>query len=166
MKKLVLALMLISFTSAQAGLLVEPYIGYGSIATTTDVPNADDDREGGSFVGGRLGYSFLLFSAGLDYNTGKADEYSRTESSAFVGFDLPILFRFYAKHIFASELKNDDFDFDFKEGYALGVGFTGLPFVVLNVEAGKQVYEAKYEGDNYDIDAASLLLTVSLPLDF
>ncbi|MEX1099143.1 MAG: hypothetical protein WEB87_01885, partial [Bacteriovoracaceae bacterium] len=103
---------------AAAGVLIEPYMGYGQIVTTNDVPDQDDDSESGAFVGGRLGYSFLLFSAGLDYNTGSAGDYNRENTAVFAGFDLPILLRFYGKYIFASHLSNSDNDFvyDFQDG--------------------------------------------------
>ncbi|MBC77930.1 MAG: hypothetical protein CME64_18130 [Halobacteriovoraceae bacterium] len=167
--KLFIALICAVFSvQSYAGFLIEPYAGYGTIATTTDVPSDDNETEAGAFVGGRLGYSFLLVSAGIDYNTGSAGDYDRTSTSAFVGVDLPILLRFYGKYTFSSDLENsdNDFDYDFKSGYAVGVGFTGLPFVSLNLEAGAEKYEVEVLGQDYDVDAANILATVSLPLDF
>ena len=168
MNKLVIAIVSV-FLSAQAtaGFLVEPYVGYGQIATTTDVSAVEDEDAVGSFLGGRLGYSFLLVSGGIDFNTGSAGDFERTNTSAFVGVDLPILLRFYAKYLVSSNLEHSDHDFDYnlKDGYALGAGFTGLPFVVLNLEMAKQVYEVETDGQSYDVDGASYLLSVSLPLD-
>lgn len=169
LSKLFIAAVCAAFTlQAHSGLLIEPYVGYGSIATTTDVPSDDNETETGAFVGGRLGYSFLLVSAGVDYNTGSAGDYDRTSTSAFVGVDLPILLRFYGKYTISSDLENsdNDFEYDFKSGYAVGVGFTGLPFVSLNLEAGAEKYEVEIAGTDYDVDAANILATISLPLDF
>lgn len=151
-----------------AGVLIEPYAGYGTIVTTTDVPSDENETEAGAFAGARLGYSFLLLSAGVDFNAGSAGDYDRTNTAAFVGVDLPILLRFYGKYIVSSDLENsdDNFDYDFKSGYVFGIGFTGLPFVSLNLEAGQQKYEVEVGGTDYDIDAASVLASISLPLNF
>ena len=173
MKSLILSLLLtlsVSFT-AHAGLLVEPYIGMGTYATTSDLADADDDGNSMSVVGGRLGYSFLLVSAGLDYQMANIEDGKRNNMSAFVGVDLPILLRFWAEYTFNSTVTNDDlddsgFDIAFKSGTSLGIGFTGLPFVSLNLEIENMKYTLEHDSvDDIDLDWAGYVFSVSLPLD-
>lgn len=170
-KILFITLTLFISHQAAAGLLIDPYIGYGAISTDSDVPDDDAETQTGSFIGTRIGYSFVLLSAGLDVSAGSAGNLDRTNTAVFAGVDLPILFRFWGKYLLSSDLDNndndfDDFSYDLKNGYVLGAGFTGLPFVSLNAEYGKTFYEASSGGDDYDFDTESFMLSVSLPLDF
>ena len=176
------SLLLIMFTcfslTASAGLLVEPYAGFGSLSTAADFvsgsnSSVSDESSTASVIGGKLGYSFILLSAGLDYQImmGDLDGDSATISntSLFVGVDLPILFRFWGKYIINSEFDYDvssNLDISFKDGYALGLGFTGLPFVSLNLEYSLMNYEMEF-GNNAKADylVGATVLSVSLPLD-
>lgn len=179
MKKLIMLTLLLGISSkAFAGFLIDPYIGTGSFVGTFDAANAvaegndvDDAEESLSATGARLGYSFLLLSAGIDYQMATVDGESQTNTSAFVGFDLPILLRFWAEYFLTSTYEfDDDYDVTFKDGYGLGIGFTGLPFVSLNLEAQYLNYEleADVAGNalKYDFATVSYLFSVSLPLDF
>lgn len=167
-KLLLIMLSILVGLKAHAGFYLDPYIGYGTISLTSDVPNDDDEDQSGTFIGSKVGYKFTLFSAGLDVSGGTTQDLSRTNTAVFVGFDLPILFRFYGEYILTSDLDNDNnkLNFDYQNGYVLGVGFTGLPFVSLNFEYNNTVYETKVLGSTYDIDTEGYLLSVSLPLDF
>lgn len=165
-------LSLFSFT-ATAGIHVEPYIGYTNFTTTFEASkDLKVSAKGLTTVGGRLGYSLLLFSAGVDYQLDKSSDHNRKNISAFVGVDFPILVRGYLKYVISSDYDNDDLpsgagDITFKNGYAVGLGFTGLPFVSVNVEVEKSSYTAEdlpIVGDT-DFDWASVMLSVSLPLD-
>ena len=156
-----------------AGLVVEPYLGAGSVAqkfTVSGLDLADPDTETSSVVGARLGYSFLLLSAGIDYEMQTVDDVNMTNMAAFVGVDFPILVRAWAKYYVSSSFDVDGAsDFEFKDGYAVGVGFTGLPFVSLNLELQNLNYSyTKTEATvDYDVDhsLAATVLSVSLPLD-
>ncbi len=171
--RVLIAMMVASFSLAShAGVLIEPYLGTGSYTSTVDADNFDDDPESYTTLGARLGGSFLLFSAGVDFGMDTFDGSTRSNTSAFVGFDFPILVRAYAKYMISSNLENDDLDdlnvdVAFNDGYVLGLGFTGLPLVSINLEIEKSSYT--YEdypilGD-LDVDFAATTLTVSLPLD-
>ena len=167
LKLLVMALVASVSMSAFAGFMVEPYVGTGQYATTFDLASLEDSEESGESyktVGGRLGYSFLLVSGGLDYELMSADGDNITNTSLFVGVDLPILFRFYGKYVFSSDYDNDDIDLDFASGTVLGVGFTGLPFVVINLEVTNLNYTFDVSGNDVDAAIAGTALTVSLPL--
>lgn len=175
MKKLImLTLMLGLSTNAFAGFLIDPYIGTGSFVGSFDAANAaaegndiKDAEESWTAVGSRVGYSFLLLSAGVDYQMATIDGDSSTNLSAFVGVDLPILLRFWGEYFINSDVEEESgTTIDFTDGYGLGIGFTGLPFVSLNLEAQYLNYEIESSGLEYDYATVSYLLSVSLPLDF
>lgn len=160
-------------TSANAGLLIDPYVGIGSTVSTADTATKSEETASSNVMGARLGYSFLLLSAGIDYSimngTDALDESMKvTSTSAFVGVDLPILFRFWGEYFFNSEIDGDTFDTNeasFKDGYSLGVGFTGLPFVSLNIELENLNYDLDVSGNDVDYSVVSTIFSVSLPLD-
>lgn len=79
-----------------------------------------------------------------------------------MGLDLPILLRFWGEYFLSSEAEN----LTFKDGYSIGAGFTGLPFVSINLEAQTINYELEQSGFKYDVASAAYLLSVSLPLSF
>jgi hypothetical protein len=87
--------------------------------------------------------------AGLDYTAssytwaqtpGGDDKFNRGEVGLFVGYNLPILLRFWGAYYFTNTAKDTDatgrtatgakYEGNTKE---LGVGFTGFPFLSLNV---------------------------------
>lgn len=169
MKILFTAVMVICAFNSQAGLLIDPYIGVGQSKTTLDVVNNDDSSNTATYLGSRLGYSKFLFSAGIDYQIASSeiqDEDSRINNlSAFVGVDLPILFRFWAEYFISSDINNDDLDLSFKNGYGLGVGFTGLPFVSLNLEIEALNFDAEVLNQDVDFTVAQTVLSVSFPIN-
>ena len=165
------------FFSVQSfsGLLVDPYIGFGSSGVALEVDGApafgSDETENVTSFGSRLGYSFLLFSAGIDYEMAKVateNEATITNTSIFVGVDLPILLRAWAEYYVSSDFSasGSDLDFDFKDGYSIGIGFTGLPFVSINLEVQNVNYDFETSGAKGTLKTAGTLLSVSLPLDF
>ena len=78
----------------------------------------------------------------------------------FVGYELPIMLRAWATYFFDS---NWDFDGGEKTEFttiALGVGFTGLPFVSLNAEYRLNTFDS-----DEDIETnADILFSVSIKL--
>ena len=158
-------------SSAKAGILVDPYIGFGTQKSTLDATssNFDEDTQTAKFIGSRLGFSFLLLSAGLDYQVMEDSEVDQKNMSLFVGVDLPILLRAWAEYFIDSDFENDDVtDVEFKDGYSVGVGFTGLPFVSINLEAQTINYDAKPRSNptvTEELKSAAYILSVSLPLD-
>ena len=130
--------------------------------------------------GARVGYQFLGFMAGVEYGMGSGltqdvaaasiggvsipdaeTKYDATHMGIFVGYELPIMLRAWATYFFDS---NWDFDGGAKTEFttiALGVGFTGLPFVSLNAEYRLNTFDSD---DNIETNA-DLLFSVSLPLN-
>lgn len=177
--------------NASAGLLVEPYLGYrfGS-GEDSNTPKSEYSYSS-PLLGARLGYQFLGLMAGIDYSMGLGafeleekgstpSKHDFTESSfgLFVGYDFPILLRAWATYYLSNTLKGDSTAVDGDKykgnGYGLGVGFTGLPFVSLNLELRKFTWDeyfdnsagttAKLSGAN-EVDITEVVFSVSLPLD-
>lgn len=172
MKKLLAVFALVlGFTSvSQAGLLLEPYIGYES-GTFKDF---GEGKLTGTQIGARVAYTLpVFFWVGVDAATGSGtfkpdvgneETGTRTTVGAVVGVDFPILLRAWASYGFMNELS---FDSKLKgKNYKVGVGFTGLPFVSLNVEYMNETFD--------DIDGITLptaikndayIVSVSLPFE-
>lgn len=171
--KLKLLIMLSSVlisTQVFSGLLIDPYVGVGRAASTlsaSGISLTDPDPESTTSVGSRLGYSFLLLSAGIDYEMVTAGDDKLTNISAFVGVDMPILIRAWAEYFVNSQFDVDGgVDRDFKDGYGIGLGFTGLPFVSLNLEIQNLNYEFDYDATTkVDHSVTATTFSVSLPLD-
>src|SRR5438445_4281870 len=154
MKKLLISLALILGFSgvAHANIMIEPYLGY-DMGKFTD----PDGKTSGAVIGGRLAYKApVMLWFGLDgaFETGgkfKPDsgtdsDFKRTTFYGVVGVDLPILFRVWAGYGFSDEFKFDSPSLKSTgNNFKLGLGFTGLPFVSLNVEYVK----AKVTGGDY-----------------
>lgn len=188
--------LLVFSSTANAGLLIEPYLGYSlmgdgdsQIGTTTY-----DHSYGTPTLGGRLGGTYLGFMAGLDYSmqtfdlksevgsTEYKDGVKKNQLGLFVGYELPILLRVWGTYFLSGSLEGDDTaagtqfinkngEYSSGGGYALGVGFTGLPFVSLNLEYRTMEYD-KYELNgqnvatyNEKLNLNEILLSVSLPLN-
>lgn len=175
--------------SAQAGIMIEPYLGYETGDVKTKLKTGDTreytDTTAGSALGLRLGYKFLLPWAALDYTMGTgtykdessnvSPDYSKTSMGAVVGVDLPII-RAWAGYGFSNEatIKYTGGDVKLKGTYTkVGVGFTPLPLASLNVEYKINTY-TKWEtggasftvNDYYDTYSHNTIIaSVSIPFN-
>lgn len=159
---------------SQAGLLVEPYLGYETGTTQNSSGKLD-----GSQLGLRLAYTApVMFWAGIDATTGisatvkpdvgSSEGVKRTTLAGVVGMDFPILVRAWVAYGFSNELKTETSNSKLKgSSYKVGVGFTGLPLVSLNLEYLSESFN--------DVDGVTLspefknnsyVLSVSLPWEF
>lgn len=168
--------MITSFSS-QAGVLLEPLIGYSSGKYNSESSNGSSGELSvkGMSYGGRLGYQNLGFQLGLDYlkSNMSADEgdLETSELGLFVGFEFPVLLRVYAGYIVSGKgtLTGDDpteEDIDLKggTGLKLGVGLTLLPFLDFNVEYRNIKYDSqKASGLTLDHDYNAIMVGFSLP---
>jgi hypothetical protein len=164
---------------AQAGLLIEPVLGYSFGKIQTDTQGSTEEKGNGLSYGGRLGYQKLGFQLGLDYlnsTYGMKDEdftkdLSASEWALFAGFEFPVLARVYAGYIFSANgetaYDNNKITLSDGTGVKLGVGFTLLPFLDINVEYRKGTYskfkQAGVGSMNVDTDFNAFMLGVSLP---
>ncbi len=179
-----LIIALFTFSSAtQAGALIEPYLGYG--IGSGDRNNTDYDYNTPQF-GARLGYQMLGLMGGIDYSlapefdleaetagsTSKIDT-DKNQLGLFVGYEFPILLRAWATYYLSSKLETTSATATTEYsggGYALGVGFTGLPFVSLNLEyrmfSYDEVETGSFKGDlDPELELNEIFLSVSLPLN-
>lgn len=169
MKKNLLILLFFAFVvNAKAALLLEPYVGF-AMNGTAEIGSSEDDYSG-TTVGGRVGWQMLglFLAADLRQSTFDVDgtDFDETQYSAVVGYDFPILVRAYAQYVLGGSGEFDGgSDLEDPTGTILGVGFTGLPFVSLNLEMAKYKYES-IGGSSGEVDFDHILLSVSLPLTF
>jgi hypothetical protein len=170
--QLLLLLGLAFGTNAHADLLIEPLVGYSFGRYTTTTPSEDDETINGTSYGGRLGYSNLGLQLGVDYLNSNVnvkdenDDLKATEWAGFVGFKFPILFRVYAGYVFSGSGELGNLDFSKGTGMKAGVGFTGLPFININLEYRKIAYDEVKVGsvelsDDYGYNA--YMISLSLP---
>lgn len=155
-----LLMLIVSFlfiTSAQAGFILEPFLGYktGSIDyTVSNLGSANGEYKfsyTGVGYGARVGYGVPFLMAGVSYEKGSIEdkfesapltqtggnEYDTTYTGAWLGIKLP-MFRLWGTYYFDFEWEDtngaDVGDISSGSGMGLGLGYTGLPFVSLNLE--------------------------------
>lgn len=148
---LVLLLIFGYVSNTHAGLLIEPLVGfsYGKLnSETSGFGSTETDTAGlkGASYGGRLGYQNFGLQLGLDYLSsnmkyGADDNKLKTsEFGGFIGYELPVLFRVYAGYVFSGtgtltdDTNNLSVDLKSGSGPKVGIGFTLLPFLDINVE--------------------------------
>lgn len=178
MKKIILALVAMSvFTTAQASFLIEPFVGYNfnsDYKINGTCTSCELDVEGTS-IGARVGWQNLGLQLGGAVKRSQLEvdglEASVNSLGIFVGYELPILFRFWAEYTLFSEVEYEDSGAQIIDGsgYTIGFGYTGLPFVAINLELSKINYKEFEVGSvsgPVDIDLNTVLLSVSLPLTF
>jgi hypothetical protein len=150
--------------SVHAGILIEPYLGYVLKGSGEQAGNpVTEYSHSGPAMGARLGYQMLGLMGGLDYSmrtefeleeelpgsyfwndTGSSKRKSKYKSKnmgIFVGYDFPILLRAWVSYYFNTswEVSTADTVYDVGDemsggGYGLGIGYTMLPLVSLNLE--------------------------------
>ena len=160
-------------TNAKADLLIEPLVGYSFGTLSSDIPGSKDADLNGPSFGGRLGYQNLGFQLGLDYLNSNMnvedenDDLKATEWAGFVGFKFPILLRVYAGYIFSAKGDLGNQEFDKGTGSKVGLGFTGLPFININLEYRRVAYDETKVGafkiNGADTKYDAYMISISLP---
>ncbi|MBY0517757.1 MAG: porin family protein [Bacteriovoracaceae bacterium] len=169
--------LLFSF-AAQADLLIEPAVGF-NLGTKFSFEGGSDYTGGkGASYGGRLGYQNLGLQLGLDYLKSSIDmndsaldkNVDTSEWGAFAGFKFPVLLRVYAGYIFSAtgttKSSGTDVELNKGSGYKAGIGFTGLPFVNINLEYRAGSFSEWKSGtttNEKSVDYSSIMLGLSLP---
>ena len=177
------ALAVATFTlTSHAGFLVEPFFGYalsGSSSGSIDVGAGDQDQDAtlsGTSYGARLGYGLPLgLGFGIEYAMGatssKVDDettsFTDTNMGAFVSHDFPILLRAWLTYYTTMASKSDD-GTSTGNGMKIGIGYTGLPFVSVNVEYVTSAFTESDQDlvESLDIKGAMTFLSISAPFDF
>ncbi len=178
--------------SANAGLLIEP-LGAFNFSAKGKLDDKDHNKGFSAFgggYGGRVGYQNFGFQLGVDYlhsslnasDNNFKKNISLNEWAGFVGFQFPVFLRVYAGYIFSasgtSRYDNGNIvgnsgvqDFTAKSGSGgkFGIGFTGLPFVAINLEYRSGAIDSyKIGNTSYDSDKikySSYLLSLSIPIN-
>lgn len=171
--------------AANASLLIEPHVGY-IVGGTSDFTSSGTNvalKWNGPDYGARLGGQWLGFQAGLDYSHSTFDlelaalgttvktAQKRDMLGAFVGYKFPILLRAWATYFFSGKTtatetttSSNSGDFTKGKGMELGVGFTGLPIVNLNLSYRTSTQDKDETGAmNPEIKTKEFLLSVSAP---
>lgn len=172
MKKLglaaLIALSLVGF-QANAGFMVEPFIGY-EMGEDNNSPKNDITgtnlgiRLGGSTLGFMYGFEYQMGSLTSEPPTGTSTDLDTTDMGIYVGYEFPILIRAYLTYYFshkadaggANDLEGDG-------GMKLGVSYTGLPFIVLNFETMTRSYD-KVGSVTIDTETDGIMVGIGLPL--
>lgn len=182
MKNLALLFALIAFaftSSAQAGLLLEPYMGMHVNSSLTDNDCSSDCEKSisGMALGGRIGFQNFGFMLGLngkratyDVEDSTSGDLVTTTIGVFAGYDFPILIRVWGEYIISGTGAWDDSssnaELNVGSGTTLGIGYKVIPFVSLNLEIGAVNFdEATYDGgsNSVDTDFNTYMLSVSVP---
>lgn len=164
MKKFLIALILGFTVNANAGLLLEPYLGYNS--TEIDIAGADDAT--GLMIGARVGMTILstVFIA-VDYSTGDMSwdtDGDMTRLGVTVGADIPVapLRAWVGYYQSKFEPGNSKFEGD---GMKLGLGLTMLPIIDINLEYLTGEFDEINGTSISGIDETSFMLSLSAPFD-
>jgi hypothetical protein len=139
-------------SSASADILIEPYLGY--YTGKMEQSGTPDTKFNGAGFGARLGYKHMLgVMFGLDYMTGKMQsddtpksDLTPSQFGVFVGYEFPILLRVYGVYNFSDQVKAEtsgspSFTYKGDQGVKLGVGFTALPLLSINLEYAMSTYD-------------------------
>lgn len=151
-------------SAAHAGFFIEPFLGY-AVSGKEDKGGSADIK--GMDYGARLGATFAMFSIGAEYAGGAYEQdssggsdFDTTDIGLTFAFDFPIMIRLYASYYFKSEAKSDALTEKGNGGYRIGIGYTGLPFVDINLEQVKRVYD---DPSDYEFSVTQIGLSVPLP---
>ena len=192
MKKLELILLgLVSILTVSqndsADILIEPVVGYSWAQSEAklEVPadptqnNTAKDALNGMSYGGRVGYQTLGFQFGLDYLASKTEsdgaDINTNAIAGFIGYEFPVLFRVYGGYVFSGVLTSDsdqssqDFELSGAKGPKVGIGFSLLSFLDLNLEYRSIQYDEEKLLDGAAILNAksnAVMLALSFPITF
>jgi hypothetical protein len=153
-------------TPANSSLLIEPHIGYNLSSSTTI--NTIVSKYSGVQYGARLGAQYFGVMGGFAYNhstyklkttipslaiTDEPTDSKKDDLGIFVGYSAPILLRAWIGYYFSSKQTATSTSTLYTTGDYLsgkttefGVGFTGLPFLSLNL-----VYRMVTLDKSYDV---------------
>lgn len=186
----VLAIATFSSISACAGLLVEPHVGYNLHSSTTKETDKIDYN--GVQYGARLGVQSFGFIGGIDYThsnytattkpasgTSDKDERKRDELGVFAGYKFPVLVRAWVGYNFLAKETQTKLGptsgtkvGEYYKGHSteFGVGFTGLPFVSVNLSYKMLSYDkqndtVKTTALNPKFEPKEIVLGVSFPIN-
>lgn len=162
-------------SQAHADFLLEPYIGYHT--GNYEMGTFEQDMSGITY-GARAGFTHALgLMGGIDYMSGKWEDDANPSSDltpstlgVFVGFEFPILLRVYGVYSITNEMKAKNSagtsKYEGDGAIKLGVGFTALPILSINLEYIKANFdEADGAALSPEMETSMFGLTVSAPFE-
>ncbi len=158
---------------AHAGFLVEPFFNQ-SVSGDFELGNLSADLSNTIF-GARLGLTTLGFMYGVEYATGNFSvdftngklKGDTTDIGLFVGYNFPIMFRAWFSYYLSSRYEFNNSNQEFKgTGSQIGIGYTGLPFISINLLMLNRTFDELDGSGSIDpkIKHSAYLIGVSLPL--
>lgn len=171
----IVAITALTSFSAKASLLIEPHLGY-NIYGNADYGTTTTKYNGAQY-GARLGFQQLGLMAGLDYTHSAftykmtipgfsefSQDQKRDQIGIFAGYNFPILLRAWVGYYFSDKTKAADSTFLKGSGTELGLGFTGLPFLSINLQYRMSTYDEDEEGTlSPELDTKEIVLGISAP---
>ncbi len=170
-------------STAKAGLLIEPYLGYelGTLEQQIPILGTFKGDMSTAQLGAKVAFTFPILFIGADYSLpvggtikdqSSSTKYDVTGSQLFVlvGASLPMI-RAYAGYglINVLELKNQvgggTTRYEGGTAIKLGVGTTMLPFVAINLEYILSNYDKINGTSNSNGKSNFFMLNVSLPFN-
>lgn len=161
-------------SNANAGIHLEPYAGMLVSGELSD-SSGTTDFDSGMGYGLRLGYGMLGLSFGVDYmmtsvgvDVNPPYDIDGTDLGAFVAYEFPVMLRVYAIYGFSSSWESSHSTPTTLTGKAMrfGVGYTGLPFVAINVEMWDHDFdEQEFAGNTTSVSVSgkATMLNLSFP---
>lgn len=177
MKRILILALVLTAPFSHAGVLIEPFVGY-QVGRTQQTGQSDQKYKTTNY-GARVGYQKMGLMVGGEYLGGQGTEdngspaakLTTTNLGAFVGYEFPILVRVYATYAFDAKLDRkigtSTTSYDGGNAVKLGLGFTPLPLVSVNLEYIKSTY-TKINDVNlgHDLLAGTYGLSLSVPFNF
>ncbi len=176
--------------NAQAGVLLEPYLGLGLAGdgkVKSGTTRTDMSYDIAPTAGFRAGYSMWGATLGLDASYQKLTlessqlsgtniiplgetDVDKTQAGIFLGYTLPVPMRVWLSYYFMgnAKLENDN-KYTSGSGYAFGTSYTGFSMFAINLEYRNMKYDefetAAGVTSTTDANLAEMLLSVSMPFD-
>ena len=172
MKRLLILLAFtFSFSSHATAIYLEPYLGYHTNAEFKFSGNTESAS--GLTYGGRFGGDYMKFIFGLDYMTGSWSSSRNTivpsNIGLFAGYIFPEMMKVYLTYFFDEKYKfsgnNSSVDYGGTE-FKLGLGFTTLPVVTINIEYGFGTLNKSNGSPMNDVKVSYFGLVVGVPFEF
>lgn len=183
MKKNILAILsifgLMMTSSVSQALYIEPYVGaiVSGSGDLTALGSTTEFDVSGNGMGLKLGWSLAGLAFGVDYQStsaktevtgATAQDVKVTNIGAFVDFDPPVIpFHVYGTYIMKSTADDDTSTDANGSGLKVGVGFTGLPFVAINLDYTTLKYDESTPAAAapFEQNVKVMMASVSLPLN-
>ncbi|MFZ9000622.1 MAG: hypothetical protein ACO20H_04930 [Bacteriovoracaceae bacterium] len=170
MKKFLLLFSFIIFIPySHADIFLEPHLSVGVLGDATESGGGNKEYDTSDMnLGLKAGYSIMMFNFGIDYTIGQQtweieapqavagpeEEFDSATWGLFGGVEFPILLRAWVTYYFDASLEdtNNTATFDKGDelsgsGYGLGLGYTLLPLLSINIEYKVFTYDT-YKDDS------------------